>query len=38
MKLLTPAELELEYTILSWFNRLELHAKGHPLSRIARQM
>ena len=21
-----------------WFNRLELHAKGHPLSRIARQV
>ena len=21
-----------------WFNRLELHAKGHPLSRVARQV
>jgi hypothetical protein len=21
-----------------WFNRLELKAKGHPLSRIARQV
>jgi KaiC/GvpD/RAD55 family RecA-like ATPase len=21
-----------------WFNRLEIHAKGHPLSRIARQV
>lgn len=39
----TQARLEaLGYTVgqsaFGWFNRLELKAKGHPLSRIARQI
>lgn len=39
----TQARLEQHgYTVtqsaFGWFNRLELRAKGHPLSRIARQV
>ena len=28
----------VEQSAFGWFNRLELRAKGHPLSRIARQV
>ena len=29
---------EVSQTAFGWFNRLELRAKGHPLSRVARQV
>ncbi|HLZ24975.1 MAG TPA: threonyl-tRNA synthetase editing domain-containing protein [Ktedonobacterales bacterium] len=28
----------VEQSAFGWFNRLELRAKGHPLSRVARQV
>jgi hypothetical protein len=28
----------VEQTAFGWFNRLDLQAKGHPLSRVARQV
>jgi threonyl-tRNA synthetase len=39
----TQAQLEVDgysvsQTAFGWFNRLEIRAKGHPLSRIARQV
>jgi threonyl-tRNA synthetase len=39
----TQTRLEAEgynvaQTAFGWFNRLELRAKGHPLSRVARQV
>jgi len=38
MRLRTCSHGELEYPALTWFNRLEMKAKGHPLSRVARQV
>jgi hypothetical protein len=39
----TQAQLEVDgysasQTAFGWFNRLEMRAKGHPLSRVARQV
>jgi Archaea-specific editing domain of threonyl-tRNA synthetase len=39
----TQAQLEVDgysvsQTAFGWFNRLEIRAKGHPLSRLARQV
>jgi len=39
----TQARLEVDgfsvsQTAFGWFNRLEIRAKGHPLSRVARQV
>jgi hypothetical protein len=39
----TQARLEVDgysvsQTAFGWFNRLEMRAKGHPLSRVARQV
>jgi threonyl-tRNA synthetase len=39
----TRAQLEVDgysasQTAFGWFNRLEIRAKGHPLSRVARQV
>jgi hypothetical protein len=39
----TQAKLEADgysvsQTAFGWFNRLEMRAKGHPLSRVARQV
>jgi hypothetical protein len=39
----TQAQLEVDgysvsQTAFGWFNRLEIRAKGHPLSRVARQV
>ncbi len=28
----------VEQSAFGWFNRLEIKAKGHPLSRVARQV
>jgi threonyl-tRNA synthetase len=35
---LTAAGYEIQQTAFGWFNRLEMKAKGHPLSRVARQV
>ena len=39
----TQAQMEVDgysvsQTAFGWFNRLEIRAKGHPLSRVARQV
>jgi threonyl-tRNA synthetase len=39
----TQARLEardfaVQQSAFGWFNRLEMRAKGHPLSRVARQV
>src|SRR5262249_13589310 len=36
-QLLAAERYAVRRSAFGWFNRLELHAKGHPLSRIARQ-
>jgi threonyl-tRNA synthetase len=35
---LEARQLEARQTAFGWFNRLDLRAKGHPLSRQARQI
>ena len=35
---LSGAGYETQQTAFGWFNRLEMKAKGHPLSRVARQV
>ena len=35
---LTSDGYVVSQSAFGWFNRLELHAKGHPLSRVARQV
>ena len=33
---LKAADFQVEHTPFGWFNTLDLQAKGHPLSRVAR--
>jgi threonyl-tRNA synthetase editing subunit len=35
---LRSSELTVSQTAFGWFNRLDMRAKGHPLSRQARQL
>jgi hypothetical protein len=35
---LRGAGFSVEQTPFGWFNALEIHAKGHPLARVARQV
>jgi len=35
---LRGAGLSAQQTPFGWFNALEIHAKGHPLARVARQV
>ena len=35
---LADDDYSVSQSAFGWFNRLELHAKGHPLSRVARQV
>lgn len=36
--LLAPQGYTVSQSAFGWFNRLELHAKGHPYSRVARRV
>jgi hypothetical protein len=35
---LRRAGFSVQQTPFGWFNALEIHAKGHPLARVARQL
>jgi threonyl-tRNA synthetase len=37
-RLLTAEGYAVNQSAFGWFNRLEMKAKGHPLSRVARQV
>ncbi|HZC06462.1 MAG TPA: threonyl-tRNA synthetase editing domain-containing protein [Ktedonobacterales bacterium] len=37
-RLLEVEGFEVSQSAFGWFNRLEMKAKGHPLSRVARQV
>ena len=37
-RLLEAADYNVSQSAFGWFNRLEMRAKGHPLSRVARQV
>lgn len=37
-RLLRERGYGVQQTAFGWFNRLEMRAKGHPLSRVARQV
>jgi threonyl-tRNA synthetase editing subunit len=37
-RLLRERGYGVEQTAFGWFNRLEMRAKGHPLSRVARKV
>lgn len=37
-RLLAADGYEISQSAFGWFNRLEMRAKGHPLSRVARQV